>query len=170
MNKRTDFKFGEENITLLGDEIKVGDKAPEFKAVKKDLSTFDLNELDGKIKIISVVPSVDTSVCEIQTTKFNQAASDILEDVKIITISNDLPFALDRFCSAKGIDQVETVSDYKDLDFGMKYGVVMEEFRLLNRAVFVIDRDNTVKYVEYVHQNTNLPEYEKAIEAAKELV
>ncbi|MDO4661586.1 MAG: thiol peroxidase [Tissierellia bacterium] len=170
MNKRTDFKFGDADITLLGDELKVGDKAPDFTATKKTLEEFNSKDLDGKIRIYSVVPSIDTSVCEIQTTKFNQEATNLDEDVVVITISNDLPFALDRFCSAKGIDKVETVSDYKDLDFGMKYGVVMQEFRLLNRSVFVVDRDNTIKHVEYVHQNTQLPDYKKAIEKAKELV
>lgn len=170
MDKRDNFKFGDVDITLLGNEIKVGDKAPSFKAVKRNLESFDFSELDGKIKIISVLPSVDTSVCEIQTTKFNQLASELSQDVEILTISNDLPFAQDRFCSAKGIENLTLVSDYQDLDFGMKYGVVIEGLRLLNRSVFVIDKDNTVKYVEYVKQNTELPNYQKALEVGKSLI
>ncbi|MSS77067.1 thiol peroxidase [Anaerococcus sp. AGMB00486] len=164
-------KFGEEIVTVIGDELNIGDTAPNFKAINNDLSEYDFyKEEEGKIKIISVVPSLDTSVCEIQTTKFNQAAADISPDVVIVTISNDLPFAQERFCSAKGIDQVKTVSDYNYLDFADKYGTLIKELKLQNRAVFVIDKDNKLVHIEYLEQNTSLPDYKAAIEAAKNLI
>lgn len=164
-------QFGEEEITVIGEELKVGDQAPNFKAINNDLSDYDFyKEEEGKIKIISVVPSLDTSVCEIQTTKFNQAAANISPDVVIVTVSNDLPFAQERFCSAKGIDQVKTVSDYNYLDFADKYGTLIEELKLQNRSVFVVDQDNKLVHVEYLDQNTSLPDYKAAIESAKKLV
>lgn len=164
-------QFGEEEVTVIGEELKVGDDAPNFKAINNDLSDYDFyKEEEGKIKIISVVPSLDTSVCEIQTTKFNQAAADISPDVVIVTVSNDLPFAQERFCSAKGIDQVKTVSDYNYLDFADKYGTLIKELKLQNRSVFVVDQDNKLVHVEYLDQNTSLPDYKAAIEAAKKLV
>ncbi|MDD7305594.1 MAG: thiol peroxidase [Peptoniphilaceae bacterium] len=170
MKERTK-KFGQEEVTVLGEELKVGDTAPDFKAVNTDLSDYDFYEAEkGKIKILSVVPSLDTSVCEIQTTKFNQAAADISPDVVIVTVSNDLPFAQSRFCSAKGIEQVKTVSDYNYLDFSKKYGTLIKELKLQNRSVFVVDKDNIIRHVQYLDQNTELPDYKKAVEVAKELV
>ncbi|MDD7464541.1 MAG: thiol peroxidase [Anaerococcus sp.] len=170
MKERTK-KFGQEEVTVLGEELKVGDKAPNFKAVNNDLSTYDFYEAEeGKIKIISVVPSLDTSVCEIQTTKFNQAAASVSPDVVIVTVSNDLPFAQQRFCSAKGIEQVKTVSDYNYLDFADKYGTLIKELKLQNRSVFVVDKDNVIRYVQYLDQNTDLPDYKKPVEVAKELI
>lgn len=163
-------KFGEESITVIGEELKIGDIAPNFKAVNTDLSEYDFyKEEEGKIKIISVVPSLDTSVCEIQTTKFNQAAAEISPDVVIVTLSNDLPFAQARFCSAKSIEQVKTVSDHKNLEFADNYGTLIKELRLQNRSVFVVDKDNVIKHVEYLEQNTELPDYQAAINCAKEL-
>lgn len=164
-------KFGEEEVTVLGEELKVGDKAPDFKAINNDLSTYDFYESEkGKIKILSVVPSLDTSICEIQTTKFNQAAADISPDVVVVTISNDLPFAQKRFCSAKNIDQVKTVSDYNFSDFAEKYGTLIKELKLQNRSVFVVDKDNVIRHAEYLEQNTELPDYQKAVDVAKELI
>jgi thiol peroxidase len=164
-------KFGDENVTVLGEELKVGDKAPNFKAMNNDLSVYDFyKEEEGKIKILSVVPSLDTSICEIQTTKFNQAAAAISPDVVIVTVSNDLPFAQQRFCSAKGIDQVKTVSDYNFREFSDNYGTLMKELKLQNRSVFVVDKDNVIRHVEYLEQNTELPDYQKAIDVAKTLI
>lgn len=164
-------KFGQEEVTVLGEELKVGDTAPNFKAVNTDLSTYDFYEAEkGKIKILSVVPSLDTSVCEIQTTKFNQAAAAVSPDVVIVTVSNDLPFAQSRFCSAKGISQVKTVSDYNYLDFADKYGTLIKELKLQNRSVFVVDKDNIIRHVQYLEQNTELPDYQKAVDTAKELI
>lgn len=169
MEKRTGVvTFAGGSMTLLGKEVKPGESAPDFVAAKNDLSPFHLSDLKGKTVIISVVPSVDTGVCELQTIRFNEEASK-LEDVAIVTISCDLPFAMGRFCAAKGIDKAVTVSDYKDLDFGMKYGFVIEELRLLTRGIVVIDKDGVVRHVEYVPEITNHPNYDKALEVVKAL-
>lgn len=169
MEKRSVTTFAGNPVTLLGKEIKVGDKAPEFTCVKGDLSPFTLNDVEGKVKLISVVPSVDTGVCELQTIRFNKEAGQ-LDGAAVITISCDLPFAQTRFCGAKGIDNAVVVSDYNGHSFGLGYGFLMEEFMLLNRGIIVLDKDNTVKYVEYVKENTDHPDYDKALEAAKALL
>lgn len=162
--------MGGNPVTLIGKEIKVGDKAPDFTVLTNDLTPYTLKDAGDKIKIISVVPSLDTGVCELQTINFNQAASELGDDVLILTISVDLPFAQKRFCGAKGIDRVITLSDHKDLSFGLNYGFVMEEHRLLARGIVVLDRDNTVRYVEYVKEVTTHPDYDKALEAVKKLI
>lgn len=170
MEKRTGIvTMGGNPVTLLGTEIKVGDKAPNFTAANKDMSQFSLEEVTQRVKIISVVPSIDTNVCELQTTRFNELASE-LEDTLVITISVDLPFALGRFCAANGIDNVITVSDHKDLSFGTNYGFAMEETRLLARGIVVLDENNEVKHVEYVKEVGTHPDYDKAIEVAKTLI
>ena len=161
--------MGGNPITLTGEEIKVGMKAPEFHAVKRDMSPFNLNELNGKVVLISAVPSVDTKVCELQTIKFNEDAAEI-KDAVVLTISVDLPFAQERFCGAQGIESSLVISDHKDLDFGKKYGFVIEELRLLSRGIVVIDKEGSVQYVEYVQEVTNHPDYDKAIEVAKKLL
>lgn len=161
--------MGGNPLTIIGEEIKVGDKAPNFTALKTDLSPYSLEDAGNKVKIISVVPSLDTGVCELQTIKFNETAA-ALGDVLILTISVDLPFAQKRFCAAKGIDKVITLSDHKDLDFGMKYGFVLEELRLLSRGIVILDKDNKVTYVEYIKEVTNHPDYDKALEEVKKLV
>lgn len=162
--------FKENPMTLLGDVVEVGQKAPEFTALKQDLSEFKLSDLEGKVKVISVVPSLDTGVCERQTIHFNKSATDLSADVAIVSISVDLPFAQKRFCSALDIDQMLVVSDHKDLDFGLKYGLVMKEMRLLARAVIVIDKDNVVRYFSVNPQIATEPNYEEALEVLKELV
>ena len=169
MEKRSVTTFGGNPVTLLGKEIKVGDKAPEFTCVKGDLSPFNLKDVEGKVKLISVVPSIDTEVCELQTVRFNQEAGK-LDNAAVITISCDLPFAQARFCGAKGIDNAVVVSDYNGHSFGLGYGFLMDEFKLLNRGRLVIDKDDVVRYVEYVSENTNHPDYDKALAAAKELL
>lgn len=161
--------FGGNPLTLVGNEIKVGAVAPNFTALKTDLSPFTLEELKGKVVIISVVPSVDTPVCELQTIRFNTEAYEH-GDINVITISADLPFALGKFCANKGIDTAITLSDHKGLDFGMKYGFILDELRLLSRGIIVIGKDGIVKYVEYVQEVTNHPDYDKAMDIAKELV
>ncbi len=169
MDKRQETKFAGNPVTLVGKKISVGDKAPDFKALKNDLSEFNLKEVEGKVVLISVVPSIDTGVCELQTKRFNEEATK-LGDVAVLTISCDLPFAQARFGGAEGIDSAILISDHKDLDFGTKYGFLMEEFRLLNRGIVVIDKDGTVKYVQYVEENTEHPDYDKAIEEVKALL
>lgn len=161
--------FGGDDITLIGEEIKPGDKAPDFTALKNDLSEYSLKDAGDKVKIISVVPSLDTPVCELQTINFNEKANE-LGDVAILTLSMDLPFAQARFCGAEGIDKLITLSDHRDADFGEKYGFLIKELRLLTRGIVVLDKDNTVKYVEYVAEATNHPDYDKAIAAARELI
>ena len=156
-------------LTLIGDEIKVGDKAPDFTVTQDDMSPFSLSDMEDGVKILSVVPSLDTKVCQLQTNKFNEMAAD-LGDVQILTISVDLPFAQSRFSDDNSIDKLKIVSDYKDLDFGMKYGFVLEELRLLSRGLVILDKENTVKYVEYVKEVTEQPDYDKALEEVKKLI
>lgn len=170
MEKRTGvITMGGNPMTLVGPEIKVGEKAPEFVVVKQDLLPYSLSDSIGKVRIISVVPSLDTGVCELQTIDFNQRASQ-LKDVQIITISVDLPFAQSRFCAAKGIDNSIVVSDYQAHDFGTKYGFLIDELKLLARGIVVVDKNDIVQYVEYVSEVTNHVDYDKAIEAAKKLI
>jgi len=159
--------FKQNPITLIGKEVKVGDTAPNFTVLANDLSPVTLTDSKGKVRLISVVPSLDTGTCDAQTRKFNESASKIGEDVVILTISNDLPFAQKRWCAAAGIDSVQTLSDHRDLSFGEAYGVAIQELRLLTRAVFVVDANDKITYVEYVPEATEHPNYEKAIEAVK---
>lgn len=155
-------------LTLLGEPVKTGDHAPDFTAIGEGLKPVRLSDFAGKKIIISAVPSVDTGVCAAQTRRFNLEAAS-LEDVVILTISCDLPFALGRFCAAEGIDKVITLSDHKDTDFGLKYGFLIEELRLLNRGIVIIGKDGMVSYVEFVSENTNHPDYDAALEAVKNL-
>lgn len=159
---RENITMGNNPITLLGPEIKVGDQAPAFKAVKNDLSEFNFSELDKQIKIISVVPSIDTRVCEFQTIRFNEEATK-RPDVTVLTISVDLPFAQKRFCAANGIENSIVVSDYQTLDFGMKYGFAIDGLRLLGRGIVVVDKNNIVQYVEYVSEVSTHPDYDKVL-------
>ncbi|MBC2855004.1 thiol peroxidase [Cetobacterium sp. 2A] len=168
MEKKDVITFKGSPLTLLGEQIKVGDKAIDFKAKKIDLSDFELNQNLGEVLVIASMPSVDTPVCEMETIKFNKEASE-LENVKIITISEDLPFALERFCAAKSIKNALTLSDYKDNEFGKKYGLLIKELKLLTRAVIVIDKLGVVKYVEIVPDITQEPDYKKALEVVKAL-
>lgn len=170
MEKRKDVQKLKGNpLTLLGKEIKKGDKAPDFVVTDSALKPRKLSEFAGHTRILSIFPSVDTSVCSAQAHRFNKEASG-LKNTKILTISNDLPFALKRFCSAEGIENLEMLSDHKDLDFGYKYGFVIEEMRLLARGVVVIDKNDVVQYVEYVPEFSHEPEYDKALAVAKSLV
>lgn len=157
-------------ITLIGQELKVGDKAPEFK-VNKDLMTeVSLEDYAGKIKLISVVPSLDTGVCDFQTRRFNQEAAALGENVVILTVSVDLPFAQARWCGAAGVDKVVTLSDYKAREFGKAYGVLIKELMLDMRSIFVLDVDNKIAYVEYVKEMTEHPDYNAAVQAVKALL
>ena len=157
-------------ITLLGPKLKAGDKAPDFTALKTDLSELKLSDYKGKVVILTAFPSIDTSVCALQAKRFNEEAGKLKDDVSIITISVDLPFALGRFCAAEGIENEVTVSDHKELDFGYKYGFVIKELRLLERGIVVIDKEGIIKYVEYCKEVTEHPSYDKAIEIVKTLI
>ncbi|MBA2878404.1 thiol peroxidase [Anoxybacillus ayderensis] len=154
-------------VTLVGNEVKVGDAAPNFTVLANDLSPVTLDDTKGFVRLISVVPSIDTGVCDAQTRRFNEEAGNI-EGVKVLTISVDLPFAQKRWCAAHGLENVVTLSDHRDVSFGQAYGVLIQELRLLARAVFVVDRNDRVTYVEYVPEATDHPNYEAAIEAAKQ--
>ena len=153
-------------MTLIGNEVKVGDKAPDFTVLANDLSPVTLADTLGKVRLISVVPSIDTGVCDAQTRRFNEEAAKV-DNVEVLTISADLPFAQKRWCAAAGLENVKTLSDHRDFSFAEAYGVGMKELRLLARSVFVIDSNDTVTYVEYVGEGTDHPNYDAAIEAAK---
>ncbi|AWD64581.1 MULTISPECIES: thiol peroxidase [Priestia] len=159
-------KFKGNDVTLLGNQVKVGDKAPNFTVLANDLSEVTLDSTKGSVRLISVVPSIDTGVCDAQTRRFNEEAAK-LDNVKVLTVSVDLPFAQKRWCGANGIDNVQTLSDHRDLSFGEAYGVAIQELRLLARSIFVVDSNDNVTYVEYLPEVTEHPNYEAAIEAAK---
>ncbi len=155
-------------LTLCGGGVKVGDKAPDFEVTANDLSPVKFSSFSGKVCILSVVPSLDTSVCDTQTRTFNEKASGLSDDLVVLTISMDLPFAQARWCGAAGIDRVVTVSDFNAADFGTKYGMLIKEVRLLGRAVIVVDKSGKVCYVETVEELTTEPNYDAALAAAKE--
>lgn len=163
--------FKENPVTLLGPELKVGDVAPDFSVLANDLSPVTLADTKGTVRIISVVPSLDTGVCDEQTRRFNKEVA-TLDGMKVLTISVDLPFAQKRWCGAAGIDsnKVQTLSDHRDLSFGKAYGVAIKEMRLLARAVFVVDQNDQLVHVEYVSEATQHPDYETALGAAKKVL
>ncbi|MGL4393537.1 MAG: thiol peroxidase [Fusobacteriaceae bacterium] len=165
MERKDVIKFQGSPLTLVGEEIKVGATAPNFTAVKNDLSPCSLSDLKGKVVIVSAMPSVDTGVCELQTLRFNEEAKKHPE-IQIVTISLDLPFALGRFCGAKGVENAVTLSDYQNRDFAHKYGFFIKELALITRGIIVIGKDGIVKHVQYVPEVTDEPDYEKALQAA----
>lgn len=162
--------FAGNPLTLLGNEVKVGDKAPGFTVVDKDLKPVSLGDFQGKVKLISVTPSLDTPVCDIQARTFNREAATLPDDIAVLNMSMDLPFAIARFCASAGIEKVRTYSDYLEASFGMAYGVLIKELRLLSRSIFVIDQKDVITYMEMVSEITNPPNYDKALAAAKKLV
>ncbi|MCS7150628.1 MAG: thiol peroxidase [Caldimicrobium sp.] len=151
-------------VTLIGNEVKVGDRAPDFLVLDKDLKEVKLSDFKGKIKLISVTPSLDTPVCDLQARTFNERASKLSEDIVILNISMDLPFAIARFCSAAGIEKVKVLSDHREASFGLAYGLLIKELRLLSRAVLIVDKDDIIRYIEIVPEVTNHPDYERAFE------
>ena len=156
-------------LTLIGREIKVGDKAPDFALLANDLSPVTLANSAGKVRLISVVPSLDTPVCDVQTRKFNESVSAFGEGVVCYTVSADLPFAQARWCGAAGIDRVQTLSDHRDMSFGNTYGTHIKELRLETRAVFIVDASGIVRYVQYVPEITQEPNYDAALAALKKV-
>jgi thiol peroxidase len=157
-------------VTLIGAEVKVGDKAPDFTVLDRDLKEVRLPDFGGKIKVISVSASLDTPVCDMQARRFNQEASRLPKDVVIMNITMDLPFAISRFCTTAGIDKVQAFSDHRDASFGNAYGVLIKELRLLARSIFIIDGNDFIRYIEVVPELTNHPDYDKAISAVKKLL
>ncbi len=156
-------------LTLVGPELKAGDKAPDFTLLDNNLNPVKLSDSKGHVRLMSIVPSLDTKVCDIQTVTFNRKAAEIPGNVKIYTISVDLPFAQSRYCAAKAVDKLQTLSDYKDVSFGTSYGLLIKELRLLARAVVIVDQDDIVRYVQLVPEVGNEPNYDDALAALKKV-
>ena len=150
-------------MTLVGPELKAGDKAPDFTVLDQTMAPKSLKDFDGKFKVISVTPSLDTPVCDLQIHWFNEDAANQPADVAILNISMDLPFAIRRFCATGGIDRAMALSDHRDASFGTNWGVLMKELRLLARSIFVVDRENVIRYVQIVPEQTAEPDYEAAL-------
>lgn len=163
-------KFKDNPMTLLGPDVGVGDQAPDFRVVDNSLQPVTLGDSAGKIRLIAVVPSLDTPVCDTMTRTFNQDAALFPDNVVVYTISLDLPFAQKRWCGNAGIEKVQTLSDYQDRSFGLHYGLLIDELKLLARAVYVIDADGKVAYREIVPEVTAEPDYNAAMEAVKQLL
>jgi thioredoxin-dependent peroxiredoxin len=162
--------MGGNPLTLTGTQVRVGDSAPDVEVIGNDLSPVKLSSYRGKVCVISVVPSLDTPVCDMQTRKFNETAASLGDNVVILTISMDLPFAQARWCGAAGVDKVVTLSDYRAAAFGEAYGVLIKEVRLLARSVFVVDQSGTVQYIQLVKEIKEEPDYEEVLEAVKNLL
>ncbi|MEJ5365748.1 MAG: thiol peroxidase [Desulfosoma sp.] len=154
-------------LTLVGSEVSVGDKAPDFLALNNDLQPVRLSQFAGKTVILSSVPSLDTPVCDMETRRFNQEAEKLGDDVVVLTISMDLPFAQKRWCGAAGVTRVMTLSDHRDASFGQAYGVLIKELRLLARAVFVVGKDGVIKHAQLVKEITEEPDYAAVLNAVK---
>jgi thiol peroxidase len=153
-------------MTVLGPELKAGDPAPDFHAVDDSLKPVDLASTGHGVRIFSVVPSLDTPVCDAQTKRFNDEAGK-LPSLTIYTFSMDLPFAQKRWCGAFGVDHVKMVSDHREGSFGQAYGTLIKELRIMSRAIFVVDKNNVVKHAEYVKEVADHPDYDAALAAAK---
>lgn len=157
-------------MTLLGPELKAGDRAPDFQAVDTTLGPVALSDFRGKVKVISAVPSLDTPVCDMETRRFNQEAAQLPEGVVVLTVSLDLPFAQKRWCGAAGVDRVKTLSDYQERSFALAYGVLIKELKLLSRSIFVVDANDTIRYIQHVPEVTNEPDYAAVLGAVKALL
>jgi thiol peroxidase len=157
-------------FTLLGPELHVGDKAPDFTVVDNTLAPVTLASYSGKIKVISAVPSLDTPVCDTETRRFNQEAAALPDNVAVLTVSLDLPFAQKRWCGAAGIERVTTLSDYQERSFAAAYGVLIKELKLLSRSIFVIDAAGTIRYIQHVPEVTAEPDYAAVMAAVKSLL
>ncbi len=156
-------------LSLAGNDVQIGQSAPNCTLIANDLSEFQLSSLKGKKVILSVVPSLDTPICDLQTKRFNSEAANYGTDVAIVTISMDLPFAQARWCGATGSDQIQTLSDYRSAAFGEAYGVLIEGLRLLARAIFVVDANGDLQYKQIVSEVTDEPNYDEVLNAVKKL-
>ena len=171
MSERTDLvTFKGDSLTLLGTELSTGDIAPDFTVTANDLSDVSLSSHKGKVCIISSVPSLDTPVCDTQTRKFNEQVEQLGGNVVVLTMSMDLPFAQARWCAAAGMDNVITLSDHKDASFGTAYGLLIKGLRLLARAVYIVDGNGVIKYQQIVPELTDEPDYQAALDTAKQLI
>jgi len=163
------FKLGDKFVTILGDDLKVGDVAPEFTSVIPGWAAVNpLQESRGKVIILSAVPSLDTDVCDRETRRFNEEASRLGDDIVIYTISTDFPMAQKRWCGAAGVEKVKVVSDVVETDFGLKYGVLIKERRYFRRSVFIVGRDGKLTFVKYLPTLGEEPDYDEVINAARE--
>ena len=162
--------FAGNPLTLLGNPVNVGDKAPAFTLVDKDLKEVALSDFAGKVKIISVTPSLDTPVCDLQARRFNDEAQTLSDAVVVLNVSVDLPFAIARYCADAGLERVKALSDHREAAFGTSYGVLIKGLRLLARSIFVIDKANVIRYQEIVSEVTHHPDYDRALAEAKKLV
>src|SRR5215213_11503490 len=167
---RTDFfKLGDKFATVIGDDVRVGDPAPEFTAAAQDWKPIHpIAESKGKVVILSAVPSLDTEVCDRETRRFNEEAAQLSDDIIIYTISTDFPMAQKRWCGAAGVEKVTVVSDVLETEFGLKYGLLLKERRYFRRAVFIVGRDGKLTYVNYLPKLADEPNYDEVINAAKE--
>ncbi|HEY8449292.1 MAG TPA: thiol peroxidase [Bacillota bacterium] len=156
-------------LTLVGPELKAGDAAPDFTVINNDLRPVTLADYRDQVRILLSVPSLDTAVCDQETRRFNEEAASLGDGVVVLAVSMDLPFAQKRWCAAAGVERVVTLSDHRDASFGTAYGVLIKELRLLARAVFVVDRDGRLAYVQYVPEVTDFPDYEAALAAVRRL-
>jgi len=156
-------------VTLVGSGPKVGEPAPDFEVLGNDMSTVKLSAFKGKVCVICSVPSLDTSVCDTEVRKFNEHATSLGDDVMVLVLSMDLPFAQKRWCGVAGVKNVQTLSDHRNAEFGNTYGMLIKELRLLARSVFVVDKKGIVRYIEIVNELTNEPDYEAALEAVREV-
>jgi thioredoxin-dependent peroxiredoxin len=170
MERKGMVTFAGNPLTLVGNEVRVGDKAPDFTVLDKDMKEVKLSDFRGKIKILSVTPSLDTPVCSLQASTFNREAEALGDKIVTINLSMDLPFAIARFCQSEGITKIRTLSDHRDASFGNGYGVLIKELRLLSRSIFVIDGSDVIRYIEMVPEITNEPDYQKAVAAARALL
>lgn len=157
-------------LTLLGKDLNVGESAPDLELLDNDLNPVKLSSYRGKICVVSAVPSLDTPVCDMETRRFNQEAANLGSNVAIVTVSMDLPFAQKRWCGAAGVDKVVTLSDHRTAAFGEAYGVLIKELRLLARAIFVVDKEGTIRYVQLVKEISEEPDYDAVLEAVKSVV
>jgi len=153
-------------LTLIGPELRAGDKAPDFNLVDNSLKNVTLADTGNNVRILSIVPSLDTPVCDAQTKRFNEEATK-LPGVDILSVSMDLPFAQKRWCGAFGVDKVKMLSDHRDGSFGSNYGTLIKELRIESRAIFVLDRNNTIRHAEYVKEVAEHPNYDAALSAAR---
>lgn len=170
MEKKNKVTLKGNPVTLIGNELKVGEKAPDFRALNIALEEETLGKFKNKIKLVASVPSLDTPVCDTEIKRFNDEVASLSKDIAIIFISMDLPFAQKRFCQAFDIKNVKTLSDHRNADFGEKYGVLIKELRLLARAIFIIDKEDKIRYIELVPEISSPPDYEKALVALKKVV
>ncbi|MEK6732000.1 MAG: thiol peroxidase [Candidatus Omnitrophota bacterium] len=170
MENKNAVKVKGDPVTLIGEEIKTGQNAQDFKVLNTNLEEVRLSSFKNKIKLIASVPSLDTPVCDLEIKRFNDEAAKLSKDLVIIFISMDLPFAQKRFCQANEIKIVKTLSDHRDADFGQKFGVLIKELRLLARAIFILDKNDVIKYIQIVPELTSPPDYDAALSALKNLV